>query len=234
MVNILRADDRGHTHIGWLKSWHSFSFGEYYDPARMHFRALRVINDDYVAPGGGFPTHPHRNMEIVTYVLAGALEHKDSLGSGEVLRPGELQRMSAGRGIRHSEFNPSRSEPVHLYQIWLTPAREGLEPSYEQKSLPAEGRRGRWQLAASPTPREGALLIQTDAQIQLASLRAGESVSHTPASGRAWWLQALRGGVTVNGQRLGAGDAAYSESGEPLTVAHTGDAEAEVMLFDLA
>lgn len=234
MVNILRSDDRGRTHIGWLKSWHSFSFGEYYDPARMHFRALRVINDDIVAPGGGFPTHPHRNMEIVTYVLSGALEHKDSLGSGEVLRPGELQRMSAGRGIRHSEFNPSRTDPVHLYQIWLTPAREGLEPSYEQKTLPVEGRRGRWQLAASPRPEGGALLIQSDAQIRLAVLRAGESVHHTPGAGRAWWLQALRGGVTVNGQRLSAGDAAYSDTGEPLTVKHDGDAEAEVMLFDLA
>src|SRR4029453_9301558 len=171
-----KSADRGHLNHGWLDTYHTFSFGDYYDPAQMGFRALRVINEDRVAPGQGFGMHGHRDMEIVTYVLSGALEHKDSLGHGEVLRPGELQHMSAGTGIGNSEFNPSAREPVHLYQIWLLPRAAGLKPSYSQKSFAPEGRAGRWQLVASPDGADGSLTIQQDAQIHLAELGSGSQL----------------------------------------------------------
>jgi quercetin 2,3-dioxygenase len=231
MFQVRKASDRGHFNHGWLDTYHTFSFGDYHDPDYMGFRTLRVINEDRVAAGTGFGMHGHRDMEIVTYVLSGALEHKDSMGNGEILRPGELQRMSAGSGIRHSEFNPSGSDPVHLYQIWLLPRTKGIEPSYEQKAFPASARNGRWQLVASPEGTDGSLKIHQDAQIFLATLQAGESVSHVLASGRHAWLQVLRGSVDVNGTRLETSDAVAVSNEPQLTVA--GTEPAEVMLFDL-
>jgi hypothetical protein len=232
MITHRRAADRGHANHGWLDTHHTFSFASYRDPQQMGFRSLRVMNEDVVAPGQGFGTHPHRDMEIVTYVLEGALEHRDSMGNGEVLRPGEFQRMSAGTGITHSEFNPSEAEPVHLYQIWLLPDREGLEPSYEQKRFPDEGRHNRLRLVASPDAADGSLLIHQDARVYLAKLDAGAEVNHELAAGRHAWLQVLRGSVTLNGEQLDASDGA-AVSDEPwLTIQAAGGAE--VMLFDLA
>jgi hypothetical protein len=233
MIDIRKAHDRGHAHHGWLDTWHTFSFADYQDPAHVHFRALRVMNEDRVAPGRGFGTHPHHDMEIVTYVLEGALEHQDSMGNGEVLRPGEFQRMSAGTGITHSEFNPSPTEPVHLYQIWLFPERKGITPSYEQKRFPDEGRRDRLQLVASPDAAEESLLIHQDARIYLAALGAERPVRHDLAAGRHAWLQVLRGAVTLNGQPLQTSDGAAVSDEAALTVEATTQA-AELMLFDLA
>lgn len=232
MIQTRKARDRGHFDHGWLDTYHTFSFADYYDPAHTHFRALRVMNEDRVAPGQGFGTHPHRDMEIVTYVLSGALEHRDSMGNGEVLRPGEFQRMSAGTGITHSEFNPSPTEPVHLYQIWLFPERKGIEPSYEQKRFPEKERHNRLRLVASPDAAEGSLLIHQDARIYLASLDAGRQVTHESASGRHAWLQVLRGEVELNGQPLSEGDGAGVNDEWELTI-HAA-ASSEVMLFDLA
>ena len=208
MIRVRKASERGHFDHGWLDTYHTFSFSRYYDPRHMGFRALRVINEDRVQPGQGFGTHGHEDMEIVTYVLAGALEHKDSLGNGSTIRPGELQRMTAGTGIRHSEFNPSQTEPVHLYQIWLLPEREGLEPSYEQRAFPEEERRNRLRLVASPDGGDGSLTIRQDARLYLATLDEGHEVSHEIPPGRHAWLQVLRGGVSLNGQALSAGDGA--------------------------
>lgn len=231
MINVRKANQRGHLDHGWLDTFHTFSFGSYFDPAHTSFRSLRVMNEDRVAPGQGFGMNGHRDMEIVTYVLSGALQHKDSLGNGEILRPGEFQRMSAGSGIRHSEFNPSSSEPVHLYQIWLLPSREGLTPSYEQKPLPTAGQGGAWQLVASPDGANGMLTIQTDARIYLASLSAGQSVLHELAAGRHAWLQVLRGAVSLNGTELDTSDGAAVSNELSLNV--TAYQDAEVMLFDL-
>ncbi|MES2790204.1 MAG: pirin family protein [Planctomycetota bacterium] len=232
MKEVRRGQDRGHLNHGWLDTFHSFSFGEYYDPARMGFRALRVINEDRVDPGQGFGMHGHRDMEIVTLVLSGALEHRDSLGNGEILKPGELQRMSAGTGIRHSEFNPSASEAVHLYQIWLQPERPGLTPSYEQKAFNSVEQQGRWRVVASPDGRDGSLVIHQNAALFLAGLQAGEKLSHQFAAGRHGWLQVLRGRVTVDGSELAAGDAvALSDESE---LAVTATEAAELLLFDLA
>lgn len=231
MIRIRKADERGHANHGWLNTYHTFSFSTYQDPEHIHFRSLRVMNEDWVAPGQGFGTHPHRDMEIVTYVLEGALEHKDSMGNGEVLRPGEFQRMSAGTGITHSEFNPSATEPVHLYQIWLFPERKGITPSYEQKRFPEEGRRNQLQLVASRGAEDGSLLIHQDAKIFLSTLDAGRSVSHSPGAGRHAWLQVLRGSATLNGNSLTTGDGAAVSDEESLTIAS--DAGAEIMLFDL-
>jgi redox-sensitive bicupin YhaK (pirin superfamily) len=232
MIRIRRAGERGHFDHGWLDTYHTFSFARYYDPRHMGFRALRVINDDKIAPGRGFGTHGHEDMEIVTYVLDGALAHRDSLGTGSTIRPGELQRMTAGTGITHSEFNPSDAAPVHLYQIWLLPEREGLEPSYEQKAFPAEERRNRLRLVASPDGRDGSLSIRQDARLFLATLDGGGDVLHELSPGRHAWLQVLRGGVSLNGQALAAGDgAAASEESE---LAIRGDGSSEVLLFDLA
>lgn len=231
MITLRKAADRGHFDHGWLKTSHTFSFSDYYDPQHMNFRVLRVMNEDWVAPGQGFGMHPHRNMEIVTYVLEGALEHRDSLGNGEVLRPGEFQRMSAGSGIRHSEFNPSDSEPVHLYQIWLLPRTQGLTPSYEQKAFPAEEQQNRLRVVASPDARDGSLTIHQDATIYLAKLDAGKSVEHSLAAGRHAWLQVLRGTVTLNGQPLETSDGAAVSDESGLTIEAI--SPAEVMLFDL-
>lgn len=232
MMQIRKAGQRGHFNHGWLNTYHTFSFGNYYDPQQMGFRSLRVINEDWVAPGQGFGMHGHKEMEIVTLVLEGALQHKDSLGNGEVLRPGELQRMSAGTGIRHSEFNPSAAEPVHLYQIWLLPGQAGLKPSYEQKSFDPAARRDRLQLVASPDGRNGSLVIHQDAGIYLASLDPGKSIAHELQPGRSAWLQVLRGSVGLAGAALVAGDGATVTDQTAFSAA--ADLPAEVLLFDLA
>src|SRR3954469_23823774 len=189
MIRVRRAGERGHFDHGWLDTYHTFSFAGYYDPRHPGFRALRVINEDRVAPGRGFGTHPHEDMEIVTYVLSGALAHKDSLGTGSTIRPGELQRMTAGTGISHSEFNPSQTEPVHLYQIWLLPEREGLEPSYEQRAFSDDETRGRLRLVAARDGRDGALTIHQDAELYLGTLDEGRRISHPLRPGRHAWLQ---------------------------------------------
>jgi redox-sensitive bicupin YhaK (pirin superfamily) len=232
MIAIRPAAERGHFDHGWLNTYHTFSFASYRDPRYMGFRALRVMNEDFVAPGQGFGTHPHRDMEIVTYVLEGALEHRDSMGHGEVLRPGEFQRMSAGTGITHSEFNPSESEGVHLYQIWLLPERDGIEPSYEQKRFAAEARHNRLRLVASRDAAEGSLLIHQDARIYLATLDAGTHVRHELAPDRHAWLQMLRGTVALDGHPMKAGDGAAVSNQNGLEIA--AQLDAEVLLFDLA
>ncbi|MGE0609300.1 MAG: pirin family protein [Pirellulales bacterium] len=231
MLTMRRADERGFFDHGWLRTHHTFSFGEYHDPAFMRFRSLRVMNEDYVAPGQGFGMHPHRDMEIVTYVLSGELEHQDSMGHGEVLRPGEFQRMSAGTGIRHSEFNPSPDVPVHLYQVWLLPRERGLEPGYEQKAFPVDEKQGRLRIVASPDGREGSLTINQDARIYLATLDAGQRITHELAPGRHAWLQLLRGALDLNGKAMAAGDGAAMSDETVLSLSAT--SPAEVMLFDL-
>jgi redox-sensitive bicupin YhaK (pirin superfamily) len=232
MIQIRKSQDRGHANHGWLSTYHTFSFAGYQDPNHMRFRSLRVMNEDFVAPGQGFGTHPHNDMEIVTYVLEGALEHRDSMGNGEVLRPGEFQRMSAGTGITHSEFNPSANEPVHLYQIWLYPQRKGIEPSYEQKRFPEEERHNRLRLVASRDAEDHSLLIHQDARIYLANLDEGVEIVHSIEEGRGAWLQVLRGSVTLNGQRLGTSDGAAVTEERSLAV--QASENAEIMLFDLA
>ncbi len=232
MIRVRRASGRGHFDHGWLDTYHTFSFSRYYDPAHMGFRALRVINEDRVAPGRGFGNHPHQDMEIVTYVLSGSLAHRDSLGTGSTIRPGELQRMTAGTGISHSEFNPSQSEPVHLYQIWLLPEREGLEPSYEQREFPEEERHNRLRLVASPDGADGSLTIRQDAELYLASLDGGSELHHELAPGRHAWLQLLRGSAHLNGHSLEAGDGAAVGAEPDLTI--RADGPSEVLLFDLA
>ena len=232
MIRVRKSSDRGHLNHGWLDTYHTFSFGNYHDPAQMGFRALRVINEDWVAPGRGFGTHGHADMEIVTYVLEGALSHKDSLGTGETLRPGEFQRMTAGTGITHSEFNPSTTEPVHLYQIWLLPEAKGLPPTYEQKTFPDRGHHNELRLVADPTATNGALAIRQDARIYLATLDPGGTVTHPIAPGRHAWLQVLRGSIKREHQILTAGDAAALSDESSLTI--QADDPAEIMLFDLA
>lgn len=232
MLQLRPGLERGHFDHGWLDTYHTFSFGDYYAPGQMGFRSLRVINEDRVAPGQGFGMHGHRDMEIITVVLEGALEHRDSLGNGEVLRPGELQRMSAGTGIRHSEFNPSRTESVHLFQIWLLPKQKGLTPSYEQKPFSEAERHNRLRLVAAPDGRDNALTIHQDAELYLASLGDGASASHSLAPGRAAWLQVLRGAVQVNGKPLQASDG-VAITDEP-TITIEARSAAEVLLFDLA
>jgi len=231
---VRRGPSRGHADHGWLESYHTFSFAGYYDPAQLGFGSLRVINEDWVQPGQGFPMHGHRDMEIVTYVLSGELEHRDSMGHGAVLRPGELQHMTAGSGILHSEFNPSPSEPVHLYQIWLHPAQRGLKPSYDQKAFPAEGRRNQWQLVASPDGRAGSLAIQQDAELLLAELQPGMRLERPIPSGRKAWLQVLRGELHADGETLRAGDALALTDEPHLALAAAESASpAEVLLFDM-
>ena len=231
MIQVLKAQDRGHANHGWLDTYHTFSFSTYQDHDHMRFRSLRVMNEDTVAPGQGFGTHPHNDMEIVTYVLEGALEHKDSMGNGEVLRPGEFQRMSAGTGITHSEFNPSDSEPVHLYQIWLFPERKGIEPSYEQKRFPEVERQNQLRLVASRNAENGSLLIHQDARIYLSQVDAGKEVGHDLAEGRHAWLQVLRGRVSLNGVNLETSDGAAVSEERSLTI--RANSNAEIMLFDL-
>jgi len=232
MIDRRRAGERGRTRLAWLDSYHSFSFADYYDPQHMGFRALRVINDDHVVAGGGFATRGHRDMEIVTYVLDGALEHKDSLGNGSIIRPGDAQRMSAGSGIEHSEFNHSSSEPVHLLQILLLPSQAGLPPSYEQKTIPAAELSGRLRCIATPDGRDGAVTIHQDCTIYVARLPAGERVRHGLRVGRHAWIQIARGNAVVNGQALEEGDGAAMRNEAAVEIA-TNDGS-EVMLFDLA
>jgi redox-sensitive bicupin YhaK (pirin superfamily) len=232
MITLRPAAERGRADLGWLQSHHTFSFADYHDPRHMHFRSLRVINDDRVAPGKGFGTHPHDNMEIITYVLEGALEHRDSLGTGSVIRPGDVQRMSAGTGITHSEFNPSRTDPVHLLQIWILPARRGLPPGYEQKNFPVASRRNQLRLVAAPDGADGALTLGQDVRLYASVLDVGRTVAHALASGRYAWVQMARGALTLNGQPMQAGDGAAIRQETTLTLAATEDAE--FLLFDLA
>ena len=208
MINIRRSNERGGGDFGWLNTRHTFSFDQYHDPRFMGFRSLRVINEDRVAPGEGFPTHPHRDMEIITYILHGALEHKDSLGTGSVIRPGDGQRMSAGRGIRHSEMNPSPTEAAHLLQIWIMPDRAGHEPSYEQKAFPDEEKRGKLRLIAGPDGKDGSVTIHQDARLYVTLLSPGQEVTHALAKGRHAWLQVAKGAVELNGKPLKQGDGA--------------------------
>lgn len=231
MITIRKSHERGHANHGWLDSYHTFSFAGYHDPAHMHFRALRVMNEDWVAPGQGFGRHPHQDMEIVTYVLEGQLQHADSMGNGSVLHAGDFQRMTAGTGVEHSEFNPSVDKPVHLYQIWLFPRERGLEPSYEERSFRPSERHDRLRLVASPDGRENSLTIHQDADIYLADLSAGKELSHELRPGRHAWLQVLRGTVRVGDEELTAGDAAAVSEESSVQIA-AADA-AEVMLFDL-
>ena len=231
MIRVRKAEDRGHADHGWLDTYHTFSFAGYQDPEHVHFRTLRVMNEDVVQPGQGFGTHPHRDMEIVTYVLEGALEHKDSMGNGEVLRPGEFQRMSAGTGITHSEFNPSATEPVHLYQIWLFPESKGIEPSYEQKQFPLSEQQNQLRLVASPEAEAGSLRIHQDARVYLSQIEAEKTVTYELAEGRHAWLQVLRGSVLLNDVSLDVSDGAAVSDTRNLKIQATDDAE--IMLFDL-
>jgi redox-sensitive bicupin YhaK (pirin superfamily) len=232
MITLRPAGERGHFEYGWLDTYHTFSFAGYYDPAQMSFRALRVINQDRVQPKKGFPTHPHRDMEIVTYVLEGALEHKDSMGNGGVIRPGEVQRMSAGTGLNHSEYNHSTSDLVHFLQIWIQPDARVFPPSYEQKLFGAEERRGRLRLVASRAGRDGSVSYHTDTDLYATLLAPGREVTHALRPGRHAWLHVARGAVRLNGRDLAAGDGA-AVSGEPtITIAATD--HAEVLFFDLA
>jgi len=232
MIQVRKAAERGHADHGWLNTYYTFSFADYYDPRQMGFRALRVMNEDRVQPGQGFGMHGHRDMEIVTYVLNGSLQHKDSMGNGSAIRAGELQRMTAGTGVRHSEFNHSPTEPVHLYQIWLLPERNDLKPEYEQRSFSEADKRGRFCLVASPEGENDSLTIHQDARIYLANVEAGTALSHTLQSGRYAWLQTLRGKVTLNGLTLSAGDGAAISEERGLDVA--GQEDSELMLFNLA
>jgi quercetin 2,3-dioxygenase len=229
MINIRKAEERGHFNHGWLDTYHTFSFADYYDPEQMGFRALRVINDDRVEPGVGFGTHGHRDMEIITYVLDGELAHKDSMGNGSVVRPGEVQRMSAGTGVRHSEMNPSPAQWLHLLQIWIMPDRNGITPSYEQKMFEPAERQGRLRLVASPDGADGSVTIHQDVRLY-ASLLDSEEVSHEFDKGRYGWLHVASGNAVVNGLELKAGDGAAITDEKSLTIKGDG---AEVLLFDL-
>jgi len=232
MINIRHAKERGAANFGWLDSRHTFSFGDYYDPKQMGFGPLRVINEDRVSPGKGFGTHGHRDMEIISYVLEGALEHKDSIGTGSVIRPGDVQVMSAGTGIRHSEFNHSKTEPVHFLQIWVEPDREGIAPRYEQKTFPDADKRGRLRLVGSSDGRDGSVVIHQDVELFAAILNAGEQVTLPSSKGRKGWLQVVRGRVAMNGQELDVGDGAAMEGEPALSVTAKADGT-EILVFDL-
>ncbi len=233
MVTLRKAADRGHVNLGWLDSRHTFSFGDYHDPAHMGFGPVRVINDDRIAGGGGFPTHPHSDMEIVTYVLSGALEHKDSLGTGSVIRPGDVQRMSAGTGIRHSEANASKDEPVHLLQIWIKPESRGLAPAYEQTTITADDKRGRLRLIGSQDGREGSVTIHQDVALYASILGDGDAVSHTLAPNRTAWLQVATGAAVVNGETVETGDGIAITGAGAITIEGRA-ADTEFLLFDMA
>lgn len=232
MITIRRANERGYADHGWLKSYHTFSFGGYHDPVHMDFRSLRVMNEDRVAAGQGFGEHAHRDMEIVSYVLEGELEHKDSMGNGEVLRLGEFQRITAGTGITHSELNPSLVQPTHFYQIWLLPDRRSIEPSYEQRRFDPVGRANQFQLVASPDGSHGSLLLHQDAEIYLTNLGEAQELTYTIPTGRHVWLQVLRGTVNADGHDLETSDAMAVSEESALTLKATSNAE--LMLFDLA
>jgi quercetin 2,3-dioxygenase len=232
MITIRPSQERGGGNHGWLNTRHTFSFDQYYDPRFMGFRSLRVINEDVVAPATGFPTHPHRDMEIITYILEGKLEHKDSLGTGSIILPGDGQRMTAGRGIRHSEFNPSQTDRVHLLQIWILPEKNGLEPSYEQKTFPESEKRGKLRVIASRDGREGSVKINQDAQLYVTLLGSGDQVTHDFEKNRYGWLQVAKGAIELNGAKLSQGDGAAISDEQKLTI--KGAKDSEVLLFDLA
>lgn len=232
MITLRASNERGHANHGWLDSHHTFSFANYYDPQHMGFRALRVINEDQVAPGQGFGTHSHRDMEILSYVLDGALEHKDSLGTGSVIRPGDVQRMSAGSGVAHSEFNASTVEPVHFLQIWIQPAVQGIAPSYEQKFFTPAEKQGRLRLIVAPDGRDGALTIHQDVELYAALLAPEEVVTHPLKPGRHAWVQVVRGAVQVADRPLAAGDGAAVSGSDNLEIRAVEDSE--FLLFDLA
>lgn len=232
MLRIRKAAERGHADHGWLNTYHTFSFANYYDPKYMGFRDLRVINEDRVKPGMGFPTHPHRDMEIISYVLEGALQHRDSMGNGSVIRPGDVQRMSAGTGITHSEFNHAQDQPLHFIQIWILPETEGIVPGYEQKAFPEEERQKVLRLIASRDGRDGSVTIHQDVNLFASILQPGNEITHTVPEGRHAWLQVLRGSVLANGHRLDVSDGA-ALSGESV-LAVSARETAEILLFDLA
>lgn len=232
MITLRKSEDRGHFDLGWLDTYHTFSFDQYYDPAHVRFRSLRVINEDRVQPAQGFPTHSHRDMEIITYILSGALEHRDSMGNGSVIRPGDVQRMSAGTGVAHSEFNPSQAEPVHLLQIWILPASQNLPPSYEEKHFSDEERNGRLRLIASNDAREGSVRIHQDAQLYATLLEGGTTVVHALGDQRSAWLQVARGTIRLNEVEMKQGDGAAVRNESELTI--TAHDRAELLLFDLA
>ncbi len=230
-LTLRRAEERGGANLGWLNSKHGFSFGHYFDPNHLGFGPLRVINEDRVAPGGGFPTHPHSDMEIISYVLDGALEHRDSLGTGSVIKPGDIQRMSAGTGVRHSEYNASKTDPVHFLQIWIVPERDGLDPSYEQKTFSIEDKRGVLRLIGSRDGRHDSIVIHQDVSLYASVLRQGESVVHDVREGRGIWVQVTAGQLTVNDVDVKAGDGlSIAEAGQ---LQATADVQAEFLLFDL-
>jgi len=231
MFTVRKSSQRGRTKIDWLDSRHTFSFGDYYDPAAMGFSVLRVINEDRVVGGGGFPAHGHRDMEIVTWVLEGALEHRDSIGNGSVIRPGDAQRMSAGRGIRHSEFNASPDEPVHFLQVWLMPAKTGIDPGYEQRNFPENTRRGQLRMVASPDGADGSIAIHQDSRMYDGLFAAGERATHKIPAGRHAYLHIARGSVQANGIAMSEGDGAAIEAEPALEL--TAQSDSEVILFDL-
>jgi redox-sensitive bicupin YhaK (pirin superfamily) len=232
MIVIRPRDNRGKTQAGWLDSRHMFSFGDYLDPEHMGFRALRVINEDRVIPGAGFPPHAHRDMEIVTYVLDGALEHKDTLGNSSVIKPGEVQRMSAGTGIRHSEYNPAKDAGVHFLQIWILPEKQGIAPGYEQRDFPAAEKRGRWRLVASPDGRDNSVTVHQDADVYATLLGEGDKLTFDLKPGRFAWLQLARGSVTLADGLMKEGDGAAI--GDERSIEVTAHADSELLLFDLA
>ncbi|MCC6272021.1 MAG: pirin family protein [Deltaproteobacteria bacterium] len=232
MINLRKAEERGHFDFGWLNTYHSFSFGEYYDPHHMGFRDLRVLNEDRVQPGKGFPTHPHRDMEILTYVLEGALQHRDSMGNGSVIRPGEVQRMSAGTGVTHSEYNASNEEPVHFLQIWVLPRESGLPPGYEQKDFAAERKKGYWLLIASPNGHQGSVTVHQDVHVYASWIPPNEELFFQVKPDRHVWLQVARGEILLQDQLLKAGDGAALS--QVPSVDLRGKRDAEVLLFDLA
>jgi len=231
MINIRKSEDRGHANHGWLDTHFTFSFADYYDPKHVHFRTLRVMNDDRVAGGGGFPMHPHRDMEIVTYVLEGALEHRDSMGNGSVIKPGDVQYMSAGTGVRHSEFNASETELVHLYQIWMFPDKDGHKPTYDQKTFDDAQKRGKLRLVASPGGRDGSVKIRQDNELYATLLSDGETVKHELKPERHAYVQVARGSAKLNGTNLEEGDGAAISNEKVVELTGVGDAE--VLLFDL-
>ena len=231
MIRIRPANERGHADHGWLNTYHTFSFSSYYDPQHMNFRGLRVINDDRIAGGGGFPMHPHRDMEIVSYVVEGALEHRDSMGNGSVIRPGDVQRMSAGTGVTHSEFNPSETEKMRLLQIWIEPGRSGIEPSYEQQHFTADDRKGRLRVVASPDGADGSVTVNTDARIFAALLGPEDTVAHEIAGGRGVWIQVVRGRIRLGDEVLSEGDGAAVEQQASIRI--KGESDSEILLFDL-
>ena len=231
MIRLRKSRERGHFDHGWLDTYHTFSFADYQDPAHMGFRTLRVINEDRVKAGEGFGTHGHRDMEIVTYVLDGALEHKDSMGNSSVIRPGEVQRMTAGTGVRHSEFNPLKDKDVHLLQIWILPAKEGLTPGYEQRAFNPAGRRNRLRLVASPDGESGSVKVHQDVRLYDGSLEKGASLSYKPGGGRGTWLQVTKGKVVLNGRALAAGDGVAADDEKEIRL--ESPEHGEFLLFDL-